>query len=241
MANFVELLRRRRNLVVVFISGLLVPLLTNLASSWLAKAVGETPAALLQLLAVCIALTVGLWVLTRIIGKQTPVELVPEERRPPRFPGLIVLVGKRGKDREPEKLSHEAAIRYHLAQEAAGGEPLRVCWLIATAGKDGSVQAAMDVKRRYGEQCKMIVREVQSPFDVQEVYDTVRRIYLQEAVQPEINLTPEQIIADFTGATSPMSVGMALACRDRWPMEYMIGRTGEIASTPVFVRFKPAR
>lgn len=231
--------RRYRNLVLLFISGLLLPLVTNLASAWLEKTVGATPSRLLQLLAILIAVVVGLWVLAIILGKPRPVELVPQELRPPRYPGLIVLVGKGRSDAKPDELSHLPAIEYHLARQEAGGDPLRVCWLIATAGKDGSMLVAMDLKKHYGERCKVIICELKSAFDVQETYDLVRRIYQKEAVQPEIGLQPEQIIADCTGGTTLMSVGMALACRDRWPMQYMIGRTGEIAPTPVLVRFHP--
>lgn len=235
-----EQVRRYRNLVLVFISGLLLPLVTNLTSAWLEKTVGATPSRLLQLLAFLIAIGVGLWVLATILGKPRPVEVVPQELRPPRFPGLIVLVGKGRADAKPDELSHLPAIEYHLARDEAGSKTLRVCWLIATAGKDGSVPVALAVQQRYTEHCTVLVEELSSAFDLQEAHDVVRRIYLEEARKPGIELTPEQIIADFTGGTTPMSVGMVLACQDRWPMQYMRGRQGEIASTPVFVRFKPA-
>jgi hypothetical protein len=175
----------------------------------------------------------------RAIGESVEVllELVPEEERPPRYPGLIVLVGAGRKYVSPEELSHNPAIEYHLDRGGAGGEPLRVCWLIATAGTNGSVHVAREVRKRYGSRCdKMILRALNSAFDVQEAYRLVRRIYAEEAA--EHGLAPEQIIADFTGGTKPMSVGMVLACRDRWPMQYMYWRKDEVASTPLYVRFK---
>ncbi len=232
-------LRRHSNLVLLLISGLLVPLITNLASSWLELTIGQTPNRLMQLLAIGIALAVGLWVLLRALEKQTPLELVPKEERPLRFPGLIVLVGTGRKDVEPKKLSHNSAIEYHLDREEAGGEPVRVCWLIATGGVTGSMSVAQKVQERYGSRCdKMIIRVLNSPIDVQEAYLLVRRIYAEEAA--EHGLAPEQIIADFTGGTKPMSAGMVLACRGgRWPMQYMSGREGEIVSTPMLVRFQP--
>jgi hypothetical protein len=232
--------RRYRNLVLVFISGLLLPLVTNLASAWLENTVGVTPSRLLQLVAILVAAAVCLWVLVTVLGKPRPVEVVPQELRPPRHAGLIVLVGKGRADAKPDDLSHIPAIEYHLAREDAGGEALRVCWLIATAGKDGSVPVAMAVQQRYAERCKVFVEELNSAFDLQEAHNMVRRIYLEEAHKPGIELTPEQVIADFTGGTTPMSVGMVLACQDRWPMQYMRGRKDEIASTPVLVRFQPA-
>ena len=235
MKTLVSRLRRHRNLVLVFVSGLLVPLVTELSSSWLQATFGQTPGRLLQLLAIGVALTVGLWVLYRVLGAGEPLELVPEEARPPRFPGLIVLVGPGRRDAKPNELSHNAAIEYHLTSEEAGGEPLRVCWLVATAGVTGSVPVARAVRERYRERCELIIRELDNPFDVEDAYELIRRIYAEEAV--EHGLSPAQIIADFTGGTKPMSAGMVLACRDRWPMQYMTGGREEIASVPVFVRF----
>ncbi len=233
-------LRRHRNLVLLLISGLLAPLITNLASSWLEMTIGRTPNRLMQLLAIGVALIVGLWVLHLVLGKQEPLELVPEEERPPAFPGLIVLVGTGRKDTNPEKLSHNQAVEYHLTCEEAGGETLRVCWLIATGGVKGSVPVAREVRKRYESRCdKMILHTLNSAFDVQETYLLVRRIYAEEAA--EHGLDADQIIADFTGGTKPMTAGMVLACREgRWPMQYMSGREGEIVSTPMLVRFRSA-
>jgi len=238
--NLQDRLRRHRNLVLLFISALLLPLITELASSWLELTIGQTPNRLMQLLAIGIALAAGLSMLLMALGKQEPLELVPEEERPPCFPGLIVLVGVGRRDVKPEKLSHNSAIEYHLDCEEAGGEPVRVCWLIATGGVKGSVPVAREVRKRYESRCdKVIVHALNSPFDVQEAYLLVRRIYTEEAA--EHGLAPEQVIADFTGGTKPMTAGMVLACRDgRRPMQYMSGREGEIVSTPMLVRFRSA-
>jgi hypothetical protein len=238
-SRLMELLRRQRNLVLLLVSGLLVPLFTNLASSWLEMTIGRTPNRLMQLLAIGVALIVGLWVLHMALGRQEPLELVPEEERPSRYPGLIVLVGIGRKDTKPEELSHNLAIEYHLSCEEAGGDALRVCWLIATGGVKGSVPVAREVRKRYESHCdKVILHVLNSAFDVQEAYRLVRGIYTEEAA--EYGLAPEQIIADFTGGTKPMSAGMILACQDRWPMQYMFGREGEVASTPLLVRFQSA-
>jgi hypothetical protein len=149
-----------------------------------------------------------------------------------------VLVGIGRRDVEPQALSHNAAIEYHLDREEAGGEPLRVCWLIATGGVRGSVPVARAVRERYGLRCaQMIIHVLNSPFDLQEAYRLVRRIYTEEATQH--GLAPQQIISDFTGGTKPMSAGMILACQDQWPMQYMFGREGEVASTPLRVDFRP--
>jgi hypothetical protein len=252
MRSLVERIRRHSNLVLLLISGLLVPLLTNLASSWLEMTIGRTPNRLMQLLAIGVALVVGLWVLYlalerpgelwalyRALVAPTPVELVPEEERPPCFPGLIVLVGPGRWGADPEKLSHNPAIEYHLNCEEADGEPLRVCWLIATRGLGGSLPVAMEVKKQYTtDSCKFYIQPLDNAFDVGEAYQVVRRIHTQEAAK--YDLTSAQIIADFTGGTKLMTVGMVLACLEgRWPMQYMSGRAGEIASTPILVRPQP--
>lgn len=234
----VRLLRRHRNLVLLLASGLLMPLVTELTSSWLEATIGRTPGHLLQLLAIGVALAVGMWVLYLALGRQPSQELVPEEERPPRFPGLIVLVGPGRREADPDSLSHNLAIEYHLTCEGAGGEPLRVCWLIATAGERGSVTVARQVRERYRDRCEVIIHRLRDAFDVEEAYQVVHRIYTQEAA--EHGLTPDQIIADFTGGTKPMSAGMVLACRNRWPMQYMTGGRKGIASVPIFVRFTPA-
>jgi len=231
-------LYRHRNLVLPFISGLLIPLATELAGSWLEKTIGRTPSQLVRLLAIAVALAVGLWVLYLALGKRAPLELVPREERPPSFPGLIVLIGPGRKGSDPQSLSHNPAIEYHLDCDEAGGKPLQICWLIATGGEQGSLPAAQKVRERYEERCTMIIKRLHDAFDVQEAYRTVQGIYTQEAA--EQGLAPDQVIADFTGGTKPMSAGTVLACRDRWPMQYMTGGREEIASVPIFVRFTPA-
>ncbi|MDY6877937.1 MAG: hypothetical protein SWK90_17280 [Chloroflexota bacterium] len=240
MSRLMHLLRRHRYLVFLLVSGLLVPLVTELAGSWLEATIGRTPSRLIQLLAICVALAVALWALYLALGKQKPLELVPREQRPTRFPGLIVLIGPGKEGADPQSLSHNPAIEYHLSREEAGGEPLRACWLIATAGEKGSVPVAMEVQQRYGGRCEVIIETLKDAFDLEETYQLIQRIYVQRAV--EKGLAPDQIIADFTGGTKPMSAGMVLACREEcWPMQYMTGGRKDIASVPIFVRFTPAR
>lgn len=235
--HLLDAIRRHRNVVFLIVSALLLPLFTELASSWLQTTLGRTPSQLLQLLAIVVSSMVTLGVLYWALGKQRPLELVPEEARPERFAGLIVLVGMGQQAGSRKTLSHDLAIAYHLDQETAGGEPLRVCWLIATGGERGSVTVAMEVRDKYRHRCTLHIRTLRDAFDVEEAYQVVHDIYTHEAT--EQGLTPEQIIADFTGGTKPMTAGMVLACRERWPMQYMTGGTPPIASLPVRVRFSP--
>ena len=71
-------------------------------------------------------------------------------------------------------------------------------------------------------------REMAEKFD--EPFDLVNRVYRTEAGR--LHLDTENIIADFTGGTKPMSAGMIVACADRRPMQYMTGRRVGIASMP---------
>jgi len=46
--------------------------------------------------------------------------------------------------------------------------------------------------------------------DAQDTFDQVNRVYRVDASR--LQLAAEEIIADFTGGTKPMSVGMIMAC-----------------------------
>jgi hypothetical protein len=91
-------------------------------------------------------------------------------------------------------------------------------------------------RQRYEPRCRVLVRQIHRAFDVQETYGVVQRIYLEEALAE--GLSPDQVIADFTGGTKMMTAGMVLACGDQWPMQYMTGRKEGVISTPMLVRFQ---
>jgi hypothetical protein len=120
-----------------------------------------------------------------------------------------------------------------------GPQQLKVCWLIASAGEQGSLPEALRIQKelcdRYG--VKAIIREVGDAFySIQESYDLVRTIYEEEV--PAQGLTPDQVIADFTGATKPMSGGLLLACTQLGvPMQYMYGNRESVASVPRMITF----
>jgi hypothetical protein len=234
MESFARQMRQHRGLVLLLLSGFVVPLLTNLLSSWLEKTLGQNPAQMLQLLAVGFAVAVALWVLYLALRQERRQwVLVPREQQPPRYPGLIVLVGPGRPDEDPLKGPTGPAIEYHLVSDEQG-QTLQVCWLLASSQ---GVPVAEAFRQRYESRCRVLVRQIHKPFDVQETYQAVQRVYLEEALAE--GLSPEQIIADFTGGTRPMSAGMVLACGDRWPMQYMTGRKEGVVSTPVFIQFSP--
>ena len=239
MARFVEWLRRNQNVVFVTLTGFLVPVITDLLSSWLQGVFGQTPTQVIKLLAVLAGLSILLWGLALILRKKSePVNLVPREAQPPRCKGLIALVGPGRPGADPMDQSAVKAIEYHLADDG----PLQVCWLIASAGAKGGVPVAEQIEARYASRCKVIVRRIGDAFSVQDTYDAVQEIYNVELYDETLcspPLTPEQVIADFTGGTRMMSAGMVLACGKDRPMQYMTGKQGMIASTPMLVQFKP--
>jgi len=228
MSELIELVRRHRIAVLLFITSLLVQLIINLASSWLEITLGHAPGRLVQLLAFGVVLAIGLWALTSVLQRQK-VPLVPPNEQPPRMAGLVALVGKGKPEDEPARL----ALDYHLA-----GEPgLQACWLIASRGATGSMPTAQALYERYKDRCHLEICPISDAFDLQEIYETVREIYEQRVI--DAGLEPSQVITDFTGGTAPMSAGAALACGGEYPMQYYTGRKLGIASTPMWVRFRP--
>lgn len=259
MSQWRQIVRRYSRLLLVLVTGMLIPIITNLASSWLEQTVGQTPNRLLQLLAIGVLAALALWALSVVArDKQEPLVLVPRDARPKPMPGLIALVG-RGRPGEEAKIEGQAAvkaIRYHLGdgdgstQDAAGGAALKVCWLVASTGEKGSVGMARQIRKlcdRPG--CAIEIREVGNAFSVQDTYDVVQEIYNHEIYGEEfkaLGLSPDQVISDFTSGTAPMTAGMVLACGRYRPMQYTTGRPAksgepEIASVPLLVQFRPTR
>jgi len=210
--------------------GFLIPVFTDLVSSWLKITWG--PLIPLAWAAGIVVALGAVYVGVSRAGKFRPA-LVPEEKQAPRFAGLIQLVGpgKRGKD--PLEGSNIPAIEWHLRPNGEVS-PLQVCWLIASeAGKP----VAEMLRERFEGRCQVEIREIWNHLNLYETYQVVRHIYEQEAA--ERGLAPEDIVADFTAGHKMMSAGMILACRDRWPMQYVSGGAEVGAeSIPILVRFE---
>lgn len=201
----------------------------NLAAAVVTLLVGTSPW-LLGLLSLSILfILAALWTISR----PKELVLVPEGEQPDQYPGLIVIVGTGRPGEDPLDQSAGEAIKYHQSN-------LKVCWLIATGGADGSLPVAQELKER----CQtgdldIRIRAVADPFSVQESYDLVGRIYAREV--PEVRLREDQIVSDFTGGVKPMSAGMILACGGTRPMQYSYGRKAGIATVPRLVEFRPGR
>jgi hypothetical protein len=97
----------------------------------------------------------------------------------------------------------------HHAQAAT----LEHCWLVCTAGDKGSAkqfkEAEQVVKAFAGQSVRCYKVGLENLNDLRRVVELVEAIYQQAPGGQD--LTPDQIIADFTGGTSAMSGGVILA------------------------------
>ncbi|MFQ6059155.1 MAG: hypothetical protein ACE5MB_09800 [Anaerolineae bacterium] len=126
---------------------------------------------------------------------------IMDKPRPKKYQGLIVLVSREETLRE--------AIEYHRPQ-------LKYCWLVTTPEME---ETARKVQGQYRD-VHFILRPVREKYDTRGCYELVRDIYQREAGR--LGLDPYRIIADITGGTKPMTMGMILACIEgEYPLEHV--------------------
>lgn len=227
-----SLIRRYWLWAIPVLLSFIFQLLPNLFSSWLEENFGQTSIRLIGIISFLAITAAILMAISNAVNQKRNWVLVPREQQPPRYPGLILLVGPGRPDRDPLQGSAAPAIEYHLAGK--GKNQLRVCWLVTS--REG-VPVAEALRSRYeSAKVKVHVREIQAPFKIQDTYDLVRSIYLNEAHRQKIK--PGQILSDFTGGTHPMAAGMVLACQGKYPMQYMSGKP-DTSSQPLYVQFEP--
>ena len=143
------------------------------------------------------------------------------EQKPSGKKGLILLVSRAE--------SAKFAIDFHFLK----CRTLEQIWLIPsneTASEyfGGSSMKEVPIIEAYCQQLEhqegrpldVKVHEVGvSPADAQDTYDVVHRIFRRSKYEPD------ELIADFTGGTKPMSVGMIMACLPRArDLEYVSGK-----------------
>ena len=126
--------------------------------------------------------------------------MVDESRLAPPHAGLIWLFG-------PGQFEH---LVFALKHHQRGGGAAH-CWLVMQ-------EDFPPVKERFGALSQQLAEErvttrlhpvyVRQP-DVQAAYEAVREVFEREAA--EEGLAPEEIIADITGGTKPLTAGMVLA------------------------------
>ena len=171
-------------------------------------------------LAAALGLAAGLvWV---IRWRLNPARWVPYSgvNLVPKRPGLILLVSR--------EESAMFAIRHHFLDG-----PLRKVWLIPSAvlGNDDAAYfgesslpiaqairaSANAMARSAGRELEIIIHPTGvSPSDSQATFDYVRRIIRERHFQAD------EIVADFTGGTKPMTIGLVMACLSPdIPLEYV--------------------
>ncbi|GAB4458748.1 MAG: hypothetical protein OHK0041_23440 [Anaerolineales bacterium] len=199
------------------VSVILVGVITNLFSTILEIWFGQTPQRLLALVLGLVLLTLLAYGLIRLLSRETYRWLpLPREMHAHPHPVSIALVGpgpRRIYLNEPEKAPAAAAIRYHL-----GLGTLKQVWLIAS---DEGVPVAEELRRLYGGQVeiRLVTPPVRDILDVHETFDAANRLAGELLAA---GWKPEEVIADYTGGTSSMSVGLALAAlRNGFSMEFM--------------------
>ncbi len=159
-----------------------------------------------------VVLVLGLWGWGRNEANRRRMGLLREQLALPRGKrGLILLVSK--------EVHAMRAVEYHLQKM----NTLERVWLIPSNNADvnrfgSSTRATAD---QIKQSCKALAKTLSktlrvevheegvSPADSQDTYDYVNRIFKRSG------LAAEEIIADFTGGTKPMTVGMIMACLPR--------------------------
>jgi len=208
----------RKRATLLFIAT--ISLVQNLASSWLEKMLGGNTN---YILGAILGLGVLALILQMFLSKEKAENWIDEDDRPERYAGLIVIVSKPREDNPEKGASHEKAIDYHL-NPSITGDPLKMCWLIASHGDKGTVLYAKETRKKYQGRCAMKICSINNVFDTAEVYRKVKAIYNEAKKDTDFPLDPKQIMADFTGGTTPMSVGLALACvQQKGTMQYTYG------------------
>jgi hypothetical protein len=76
------------------------------------------------------------------------------------------------------------------------------------------------VKRQVPSEIQFEERGLQDEYDAKECYAIIQGIYRSEVAR--FGLEPKDVIADITGGTKPMTMGMILACIEgEYPVEHV--------------------
>lgn len=231
--RIIRLLQRYRTQVALTLSGFIVPLITNLTSSWLESTFGSSSAQLIQLIAILVAFSgavLGILAITRL-GPQRWSSF-PREMQPTPKQGLIVIVGPGQPD---SAMNIKENVAYHAIDFHHKGGRLKQVWALTT--REGA-PVYEHLRTMYGAQIHfnppLLVKDALS---ISESYAVVRKIY-QELI-PAAGISPDDVIADITGGMKPMSVGLALACANLLPMQY-VTRIPGAASTVIQTDYRSA-
>lgn len=185
------------------------------------------------MVAIPLALVIGisLWQKSQCLSGNDGILIAGGLEQPEGKKGLILLVSN------PNSAMY--AIEYHYITKGT----LEAVWLIPSNNQESSqfgsstVPIAQDIEalckalvQKQGRNLKVIIRNGVSPADAQDTFDAVNRIFRNESYQPD------ELIADFTGGTKPMSVGMIMACLpSKRQLEYVSYNPQEKQSSGPFI------
>ena len=213
-----------------FLTVILTGILTNLISTLLQMAIGSAINRLAILIVVFIIFSLLLyWIIRKLSEERHRWYPVPREMEPRGHKGLIALVGPGANKMfytSPEKSPAASALQFHFNKGA-----LKQVWLITSDEGMPVAEALRDEYSKKGVKIN-ICQPVRNILDITETFTLGNQI-IQEL--PSLELQPEDIIADFTGGNTLMSVGLALAAlRNGFSMEFMSQVAGS-ESRPVQV------
>lgn len=153
---------------------------------------------------------------------------VMDSERPQCMPGAILLVSREEIVPGLQRLTQAAfdAIAYHRAT-------LRHCWLIGTTGDEGSLGAAAWLADHYRVSgIKADIWPIDDPSSIEEIFNAVQLLYAD--MNRDSGLGAHEVVADITGGTKPMSIGLLRACQGRSPVQYMV-RQRDGSSLPILL------
>jgi hypothetical protein len=177
---------------------LLVNILTEALTAWGGLGLGWGAVAILALATVAFAHAYTVTESRRRGHELGPIADLPN---PQKHRGLIFL------------FSREETLREAIQHHQPG---LKHCWLLVTPEMQGRATSTM----RHFSDLSFALHPLSDRYDSQACYQTVLDIYQREA--PRLGIPSGQVIADITGGTKPMTMGMIVACLEGdYPIEHV--------------------
>lgn len=186
------------------LTAILVAAMVNLATSIIVDSIGAAWA--LALLLASIMLTLLFANLFTLRWRRQIAEgerIIGERPHPAKRPGLILMV--------TPAPTMQKAVEYHLPA-------LEHLWLIVTPQMRDPANDLRTFAENQGVTCYLL--DLQQEYDANQCYHLVRSISDTHAAAAGVPV--DQIIADMTGGTKPMTAGMVLACTDlKLPLQHV--------------------
>ena len=177
-----------------------VDLLTQAVTSWGGLWLGWVVVA--ALLAVCVVFVYA-YTLSESRRPQQGLGTLTDLPHPGQYRGLIFLFSREDTLRQ--------AIRHHQPV-------LEHCWLLVTPQMR---ERATTFEGEFPD-LSFTPYPLADHYDSQGCYRAVAKIYQEDA--PRLEIPPERVIADITGGTKPMTLGMVMAClevKPSYPMQHV--------------------